>query len=68
VHVVEVFLSIECEIPLTRLFVKIFTNYSTEEEWLVYLDHLDEHHQDTTTIKEAHKNLIKDQYDKNDHP
>ena len=34
------------------------------EERLLHLEHLDEHHRDALTTKQAHKNRVKIQYDK----
>ena len=34
------------------------------EECLLHLEHLDEHHRDALTANEAHKNRVKNQYDK----
>ena len=42
VYGLEATLPIECEIPSLKLVVEIFPNTTLEEEWLLYLNKLDE--------------------------
>jgi hypothetical protein len=53
VYVIEVVLSIECEIPSLKLVIERLPNTSVEEECLLYLIQLDETRRDATLVIEA---------------
>jgi hypothetical protein len=64
VYDLEVVLPIECEISSLKLIVELFPKTSTDEEHLLYLYLLDEHHHDATMVNETHKKHVKSQYEK----
>lgn len=48
--------------------MELLPDTSSLEDRLVYLEHLDEQHQDVVITNEAHKKIVKIQYDKPMHP
>lgn len=64
VYGLESIFLVECEIPSLKLFVELLPDTSNLEEFLIYLEHLDEKRRDATTINEGHKKRVKIQYDK----
>ena len=68
VHVVEAITLVECEIPSLKIAIHVLP-YTTElEERLLHLENLDERRRDALTANEAHKNRVKNQYDKSVKP
>ena len=65
VYGLEAVLPIECEIPSSKLAIELLPNTTIEEE---RLNKLDETHRDVAFANEAHKKLIKAQYDRNARP
>ena len=55
---------IECEIPYLKIAIRVLPDTTELEEHLVHLEHLDEQHRDALTANQAHKNRVKNQYDK----
>ena len=68
VYGVEAIFLIECEIPSLKLAVRLLPETSSLEARLVELEQLDETRRDAATANEAHKCLIKIQYDKSVRP
>lgn len=53
---------IKCEIPSLKLTIELLPNTTSEEERLLYLEQLGEHHRDKNMANEAHKKCIKARY------
>ena len=72
IHGVEVVTPIECKIPSLKIDIHVLPDTTELEEHLLHLEnldeHLDEHHRDALTENEAHKNRVKNQYDKSVKP
>ena len=64
IHGVEAVTSVECEIPSLNIVSHVLPNMIELEERLLHLEHLYEQHRDALTTNEAHKNRVKNQYDK----
>ena len=60
----EVVLPIECEIPSLKLAIGLLLETTPMEEWLLYLEKLDEQSHDAVTANEVYKTCVKAQYDK----
>jgi len=61
---VEVFILIECEIPLLKTIVELLLDMTKSEANLVHLENLDEERRDATTMNETRKKCVKSQCDK----
>jgi hypothetical protein len=59
----EVF-PIECLIPSLKLAIRLLPDTSPLEEWLLYLEQLNEQFHDAALSNEAHKQKFKCQYDR----
>ena len=57
-------LSIECEVPPLKLSIELLPNTYAEEERLLHINYLDETRREASLNIEAHKKLVKSQYDK----
>jgi hypothetical protein len=68
VYRLEAVLPIECQIPSLKLAVQLLPDTSRLEEWLVYLEHLDEQCHDVALANEAQKHKVKCQYDRSVRP
>jgi transposase InsO family protein len=68
VYEMEAILPIECQIPSIKLAVQLLPDTSPLEEWLVYLEQLNEKHRDAALANEAHKHKVKCQYDRSVRP
>jgi hypothetical protein len=68
VYRLEAVFPIECQIPSLKLEVQLFPDTSPLEEWLLYLEQLNEKHYDVALANEAHKHKFKCQYDQSIHP
>jgi hypothetical protein len=68
VYGIEVFMSIECEIPSLKLAVELLPTTSTKEECLLYLMKLDKTRRNATLVIETQKKCVKSQYDKHVKP
>ena len=55
---------VECEISSLKIVIHVLPNTTDLEECLLHLKNLDEQHRDVLTANEAHKNWVKNQYDK----
>jgi hypothetical protein len=55
VYGMEVVFPIECQIPSLKLAVQLLPNTSPLEEFLLYLEQLDEKRRDAALANEAHK-------------
>ena len=64
IHGVEAVSPVECEIPSLNISIHVLPNTMELEEHLLHLEHLDEHRRDALTTNEAHKNRVKNQYNK----
>jgi hypothetical protein len=64
VYILEVVLSIKCEIPSLKLTIELLPHTSVEEELFLYLTKMDENRLDVSLINEIYKKIIKTQYDK----
>jgi hypothetical protein len=68
IYGLEAVLPIECQIPSLKLAVQLLPDTSPLEEWLVYLEQLNEQRRDVALANEAHKHKVKCQYDRSIHP
>ena len=59
---------IECEILSLKIAIHVLPDTTKLEEHLVHLEHLDEQRRDALTANQAHKNRVKNQYDKSVKP
>ena len=64
IHRVEAVIPFEFEIPSLKIVIHVLPDTIELEERLLHLEHLYEHHRDALTTNEAHKNRVKNQYDK----
>ena len=55
---------VECEIPSLKISIHVLPNMNELEERLLHLENIDEQRRDALTTNEAHKNRVKNQYDK----
>ena len=67
IHGVEAVTSVECEILSLNIDIHVLPNTELEER-LLHLEHLDEQRRDVLTTNKAHKNRVKNQYDKSVKP
>lgn len=63
VYGLEVFLSIECEIPSLKLAIELLPNTFVEEESFLHSTRLDETYCEAALANEAHKKRVKAQFD-----
>ena len=68
VHRVEAVTLVECEIPSLKIVIHTLLDTTKLEEFLLHLEHLDEQRRDALTTNEAHKNRVKNYYDKSVKP
>ena len=68
VHGVEAVTPVECEIPSLKIAIHVLPDMTELEECLLHLEHLDEQRRDALTSNQAHKNRVKNQYDKSVKP
>ena len=57
-----------CYIPSLKIAIHVLPDTTELEECLVHLEHLDEQRRDALTANQAHKNRVKNQYDKSVKP
>ena len=55
---------VECEIPSLKIDIHALPDTTELEERLLHLENMDERCRDALTANEAHKNRVKNQYDK----
>jgi hypothetical protein len=68
IYKMEAVLPIEFHIPSLKLVVQLFPDTSPLEEWLLYLEQLNEQCHDAALSNEAHKQKVKCQYDRSVRP
>ena len=68
VHWVEVVTLVECEIPSLKIAIHVLLDTTELEEHLLHFENIDEQCGDALTTNEAHKNRVKNQYDKSIKP
>jgi hypothetical protein len=68
IYGLDAVLPIECQIPSLKLALQLLPDTSPLEEWLVYLEQLNEQCCDVALTNEAHKHKVKCQYDRSIHP
>ena len=68
VHEVEAVTLVECEIMSLKIDIHMLPDTTELEERLLHLEHLDEQCRDALTANEAHKNRVKNKYDKSIKP
>ena len=68
VHGVEVVTPVECEIPSLKIAIHVLPDTTELEECFLHLENIDEQCRDALTTNEAHKNRVKNQYDKSVKP
>ena len=68
IHEVEAFTPIECEILSLKIVIHVLHDTTELEERLLHLEHLNEQRRDALTTNKAHKNRVKNQYDKSVKP
>jgi hypothetical protein len=64
IYRMEVVFPIECQIPSLKLAVQLLLDTSPLEEWLLYLERLNEQCHDAALANKAHKHKVKCQYDR----
>ena len=64
IHEVEVVTLVECEILSLKIAIHMLPDMTELEECLLHSEHIDEQRIDALTANEAHKNRVKNQYDK----
>ena len=64
IHRVEAVTLVECKISSLNISIHVLPDTTELEEHLLHLEHLYESHRDALTANEAHKNRVKNQYDK----
>jgi hypothetical protein len=64
IYGLEEILPIECHIPSLKLVVPLLPDTFPLEEWLLYLEQLNEQCHDAALANEAHKHKFKCQYDR----
>ena len=55
---------VECKIPSLKIAIHVLHDTTELEEHLLHLENLDERRRDALKVNEAHKNRVKNQYDK----
>jgi hypothetical protein len=65
---VEAIIPMKCKITSLILPIELLPNKTIEEEFLVFLERLDDHYRDPENMNEAYKKCVNDQYDKKIHP
>ena len=60
----EAVTSVECDIPSLNIIIHVLPDTMDLEECLLHLENMDEKCRDVLTANEAHKNQVKNQYDK----
>ena len=55
---------VECEIPSLKISIHVLPDTTELEEHLLHFENLDEQRKDALTTNEAHKNMVKNEYDK----
>ena len=55
---------VECKIPSLKIYIHVLPDTTELEECFLHLEHLDEQRRDVHTTNEAHKNRVKNHYDK----
>ena len=68
IHGLDAVTLVECEIPSLKIAIHVLPDTTELEECLLHLEHLDEQHRDVLIANEAHKNKVKNQYDKSVKP
>jgi hypothetical protein len=68
VHVGDLILPIECEIPSLKLVVMLIPDTTNIERCLLHLESLDERCRDDSTAIKVNKRCVKVQYDKSVYP
>ena len=68
IHGVEAVTLVECEIPSLKIAIHVLLDMTKLEEHLLHLEHLDDQRRDALTANDAHKNRVKNQYDKSVKP
>ena len=68
IHRVEAVILVECEIPSLKISIHVLPDTNELEENLLHLEHLYEQRRDPLTTNAAHKNRLKNQYDKSVKP
>ena len=68
IHGVEAVTPVECGIPSLKIAIHVLPDMTELEERSLHLEHLDEQRRDALTTNEAHKNKVKNQYDKSVKP
>ena len=68
IHGVEVVTMVECKIPSLKIAIHVIPNTTELEKRLLHLEHLDEQCRDALTANEAHKNRVKNHYNKSVKP
>jgi hypothetical protein len=64
IHGVEAIFPIECEIPSLNFVIELLSDTTELEQYLVYLENLDEQCRDVAIENEAHKKHVNTNYDK----
>ena len=68
VHGVEAVTAIECEILSLNIVIHVLPDMTELKERLLHLKNLDKQRRDELIENEAHKNRVKNQYDKSVKP
>jgi hypothetical protein len=68
IYRLEAVLPIKCRISSLKVVVQLLPDTSPLEEWLLYLERLNEKHLDVALANKAHKQKVKCQYDWSIHP
>ena len=68
IHGVEAVTPVECEIPYLKISIDVLLDTNELEEILLHLEHLYKQRRDVMTANEAHRNRVKNQYDKSVKP
>ena len=64
IHGVEAVMPVERKIPYLKIAIHLLPDTTEVEERFLHLQELDEQCKDALTANEAHKNRVKNQYDK----
>ena len=64
IHGVESVTPFECKIPYLKIVIHVLPDTAVLEEHLLHLENLDGERRDALITNEAHKNQVKNQYDK----
>ena len=68
IHWLEAVTLVECEILSLKISIHVLPDTTELEEHLLHLENLDWQHRDVLTANKAHKNRVKNQYDKSVKP